>query len=133
MAQIVKNNPSYWAFIRELKNDKTSRENSMHSHEITVEEHRSYMKRHGDKYYICLEDSTPVGYVGFNASGYISIAVVEDSRKKGLAKQMLTYVSQELEKKDLKAIVHISNLASVRLFEACGFVKQYYIFEGEEQ
>ena len=105
----------------------------MHSHEITVEEHRSYMKMHGDKYYICLEDSTPVGYVGFNASGYISIAVVEASRKKGLAKQMLTYVSQELEKKDLKAIVHISNLASVRLFEACGFVKQYYIFEGEEQ
>ncbi len=105
----------------------------MHSHEITVEEHRNYMKAHGDKYYICLEDSAPVGYVGFNASGYISIAVVEGSRGKGLGKQMLIYVSQELKKKDLKAIVHISNLASVRLFEACGFVKQYYIFEGEEQ
>ena len=69
----------------------------MHSHEITAEEHRNYMKAHGDKYYICLEDSAPVGYVGFNASGYISIAVVEGSRGKGLGKQMLIYVSQELK------------------------------------
>ena len=97
---------------------------------FTVEEHHAYMKEHQDKYYICLDSSRPVGYVGFNASGYLSIAVVDGCRGKGLGKYMLNYISTELKKKDLKAIVHLSNNASVRLFESCGFVKQYYIFEG---
>ena len=132
MHKIVKNESLYWEFIRQLKNDDLARENSMNSHIITPQEHRAYMKEYEDRYYICLIDDTPVGYVGTNAQDYISIAVVSEARGKGVGKYMLQYFREEMRARKLRAIVNITNQASLKLFEACGFVKKYYIFEGDD-
>jgi len=112
-----------------LKNTDVARANSVSSHVITPGEHKDYMKAYGGQYFICLKDDTPVGYVGANARGYISIAVAESARGQGLGKFMLkTYCSYE-EKAHRRAIVSTSNEASLALFETCGFKKKYYIFE----
>ena len=132
MLEIVKNAPSYWEFIRDLKNDDTARANSMSNHVIGPEEHRAYMSVHNDKYYICLEDGVPLGYVGRNAQDYISIAVISKARGKGVGKYMLQYFRERMRMQKLRAIVSLDNPASLKLFEACGFIKKYYIFEGDE-
>lgn len=132
MRKIVKNESHYWEFIRQLKNDDLARANSMNSHVITPEEHRAYMKEYEDHYYICLIDDIPVGYVGTNAQGYISIAVISEARGKGVGKYMLQYFGEEMRARKLRAIVNITNQASLKLFESCGFVKKYYIFEGDD-
>ena len=129
--KLVKNNPSYWEFIRRLKNTDVSRANSVSSHIITPDEHKNYMKTYGEQYFICLKEDILVGYVGANARGYISIAVAETARGQGLGKFMLkTYCSYE-ENANRRAIVSTSNDASLALFESCGFKKRYYIFEKE--
>lgn len=131
MRKIVENEPRYWEFIRELKNDDLARKNSMSSHIVGSEEHQEYMKKYQDRYYICLLNELPVGYIGTNAQDYISIAVINEARGKGLGKFMLTWFHKQVKDRNLRAIVNISNEASLRLFESCGFVKKYYIFEGE--
>tara|TARA_R110000822_G_scaffold305738_1_gene431634 strand:- start:698 stop:1102 length:405 start_codon:yes stop_codon:yes gene_type:complete len=132
MLEIVRNKPQYWEFIRHLKNDETARTNSMSDHMIQVGEHRAYMSVHNDKYYICLNNSIPVGYVGRNAQDYISVAVISENRGKGIGKYMLQYFREQMSTQKLRAIVSLENPASLKLFEACGFIKKYYIFEGDE-
>jgi len=129
---IVNNSPDYWEFIRSLRNDKQARENSMNHHIITFDEHANYMKKFQDRYYVCIENNKPIGYVGRNPQGYISIAVLSEARGKGIAKYMLQYLRQKLKENNLQAIVSLTNERSIRLFETCGFVKKYYIFEGEK-
>lgn len=132
MRKVVENEPRYWEFIRELKNDDLARRNSMSPHIVKPEEHQEYMKKYQDRYYICLLDGIPVGYIGTNAQDYVSIAVISEVRGKGLGKFMLLYFHKQMKDRKLRAIVDISNEASLRLFESCGFVKKYYIFEGDE-
>jgi|TARA_R110000824_G_scaffold156593_5_gene329751 RimJ/RimL family protein N-acetyltransferase len=131
MRKMVKNNPEYWEFIRELRNDDLLRANSMNHHVITTEEHAAFMQSYQHQFYVCLEDDRPIGYVGTNAQDYISIALVADARGKGVGKYMLQYLREEISSRKLRAIVNITNEASLKLFEACGFVKKYYIFEGD--
>ena len=126
------NQKDYWEFIRHLKNDPLSRENSVDSHIILASEHESYMNLYGDRYYICFEGDQPIGYVGYNSDNYISIAVVPNNRGKGVGKFMLSYIKGTAGPGRTKATVRVANEASVRLFEACGFIKKYYIFEGDE-
>lgn len=131
MLAIVKNSPQYWEFIRDLKNDELSRANSMSDHIIEPEEHRAYMSFHNDKYYICLDSETPVGYIGRNAQDYISVAVISEARGKGIGKYMLQYFRELMRAQNLRAVVSLANPASIKLFESCGFTKKYYIFEGD--
>lgn len=132
MRKMVKNKPQYWEFIRELRNDDVLRANSMNHHLISPEEHAAFMQTYQDQFYVCVEDGTPIGYVGTNAQDYISIALVTEARGKGVGKYMLQYLRKEMSARKMRAIVNITNEASLRLFEACGFVKKYYIFEGDQ-
>ena len=81
---------------------------------------------YGDCYYICLEDNTPVGYVGVVESD-IRIATHPNHQKKGVARFMIDELL--LLHPDSIAKVKIDNSASLRLFESCGFTKKYYILE----
>ena len=129
MLEIVKNSPAYWEFIRHLKNDEDARANSMSKHIIGPEEHRAYMSVHNDKYYICLEDSVPLGYMGRNAQDYVAVAVISEARGKGIGKYMLQYYCKQMREHNLRAIVNISNHASIKMCESSGFIKKYYVLE----
>jgi len=129
--QMTTNKKDYWEFIRQLKNDPIARKNSGHAHIISVSEHENYMNSYGHQYYICLDESRPIGYVGHNATNYISVAVISSYRGKGVGKFMLNYIKERPPLTSAKAVVRMDNEASIKLFESCGFTKKYYIFEGD--
>jgi ribosomal protein S18 acetylase RimI-like enzyme len=97
---------------------------------VTAEEHHNYMENYSDQYFICLENNVPIGYIGTNAQGYISIAVASGTRGKGVGKFMLKTFCSLKKEANYRAIVSVTNEASLKLFESCGFEKKYYTFEG---
>ena len=126
--ELVSNDPQYWEFIRTLRNMDGVREGFIQQAYITAEVHEKHIKNHGHLYYICIEDGVPMGYVGV-IDNDIRVATHPDHQKKGIGKFMIN----ELVKNNAtaRAQIKIENTASVALFEACGFVKKYYILEQE--
>ena len=127
--ELVNNDPKYWEFIRTLRNMDGVREGFIQQAYITREVHEKHIKKHGHLYYICIEDDVPMGYVGVIEND-IRVATHPDHQKKGIGKFMIN----ELVKNNTtaRAQIKIENTASVALFEACGFVKKYYILEQEK-
>ena len=126
MIKLYKNDRQHWEFIRELRNMDGVREGFIQQNHIDSSTHQTYMEKYGDCYYICLEDNTPVGYVGVVESD-IRIATHPNHQKKGVARFMIDELL--LLHPDSIAKVKIDNSASLRLFESCGFTKKYYILE----
>jgi len=124
--QLVKNDKKYWEFIRNLRNNSQVKKGFIQQRDVETDEHEQFMNRNGERFYICLLNDTPVGYVR-SINGDISVATSPDYQKMGIGKFMIN----ELMKKypDSFAKVKIENEASVRLFEKCGFRKVFYILE----
>lgn len=128
MYRLYKNQPVYWEFIRELRNMEGVREGFIQQEHIDSATHRSYMENYGECYYICLDEGTPVGYVGVIATD-IRVATHPDHQKKGVAQFMINELMTMHP--DSIAKVKIDNEASLNLFQSCGFAKKYYILERE--
>ena len=77
-------------------------------------------------FYICLYENKPAGYVGCIDKD-IRVAVHPDYQGKGIGSFMINKL-MDLEPSAF-AKVKITNKASLRLFEKCGFKKKYYILE----
>ena len=94
--------------------------------QITVEEHELFMKKNSNMFFVCIEKERTLGFIGV-ISDDIRIATHPDHQGKGVAAFML----DEMMKKNPRAFAKVKadNEASLRLFESCGFVKKYYIFE----
>jgi len=124
--QLVKNEKKYWNFILELRNHRTVKLGFIKQHLITEEEHTSFMKRHGTCYYICLIDDNPAGFVGV-VNKDIRVATHPDYQKRGVGKFMIKKLINLHPNSFAK--IDVSNEASFKLFESCGFKKKYYILE----
>ncbi len=86
------------------------------------------MSLFGECYYICLIKEKPAGYVGV-IDRDIRVATHPDFQGKGVGKFMINQLMEMHS--DAFAKVKIDNEASMKLFEACGFKKKYYILEKE--
>ena len=77
-------------------------------------------------FYICLDKSIPIGYIGIIEND-IRVATHPDHQGKGVA----SFMVNEIMKINKKAVakVKIDNMASLKLFERCGFEKKYYLLE----
>ena len=128
MIKLVKNEPMYWEFLRELRNNAEVRTGFIQQSHIGEADHKKFMERYGECYYICLVDEEPAGFVGA-INNDIRVATSPEVQQRGLGKYMI----QELIEKhpDSVAKVKVENEASLRLFEACGFTRKYYILEKE--
>ena len=126
--ELVKNEPKYWAFIRQLRNMDGVREGFIQQKYITQEQHEKYMKKNSTFFYILLDKGVPICYIG-NIDNDIRVATHPDHQGKGAA----TFAVNELMKlhPEAKAKVKLENKASLRLFEKCGFKKKYYLLEKE--
>ena len=126
--ELVKNEPKYWEFIRELRNMDGVREGFIQQKIISKEHHIEYMKKNSTFFYILLDKDIPICYIG-NIDNDIRVATHPDHQGKGAA----TFAVNELMKlhPDAVAKVKIENKASLRLFEKCGFKKKYYLLEKE--
>ena len=93
---------------------------------IEPDNHKIYMKKYGHLYYICTVNGAPAGYVGV-ADRDIRVATHPDFQGQGVGSFMIENI-MKLEPQAY-AKVKMGNEASLKLFEKCGFTKQYYILE----
>ena len=124
--QFVENERKYWEFIRQLRNDERVKEGFIHQEEISKHSHEKYMSENEDKFYLCLIEDEPAGYVGVIEND-IRVATHPNYQKRGVGLFMIN----EVMKKHPTAVAKIKmkNEASVRLFEKAGFKKKYYLLE----
>jgi RimJ/RimL family protein N-acetyltransferase len=128
--KVVDNNPLYWEFIRELRNNLKTKEGFVEQHHIDQKTHTNFMAKNGDNYMIGLYNNDPAGFVG-SVNGDIRVATHPDYIRSGLATQMLNAVMEKLPNSYAK--IKIQNEASIRLFERCGFKKKYYVLEKDQE
>tara|TARA_R110000824_G_scaffold64656_1_gene168913 strand:- start:1951 stop:2334 length:384 start_codon:yes stop_codon:yes gene_type:complete len=126
MYRLEKNTSDYWPFIRELRNDPRVKKGFIQQKEISREDHSMYMQAFGDNFYICLDNTGPIGYIGVIHND-IRVATHPEHQGKGVAKFMVTEIIKRHP--DAFAKVKIENEASLRLFESCGFEKKYFVLE----
>jgi len=124
--ELVENKKEYWEFIRNLRNHKDVKTGFIQQENITSFQHRMHMMLNEEYYYICLIEGVPAGYVGVIEKD-IRVATHPDFQGKGVGKFMINKLMEISP--DAAAKVKIENEASIKLFEACGFKKKYYILE----
>jgi ribosomal protein S18 acetylase RimI-like enzyme len=122
--ELVECTKGYWEFVRVLRNDERVLSGFIKSVHITEEMQNSYMETHSQFYRIALVDDKPAGYVGVIEDD-IRVCTHPDFQGKGIGKFMINEIMNE--EPSAFAKVKIDNEASMKLFEACGFTKKYYI------
>lgn len=126
--KLIKNKSIYWDFIRDLRNHPEVKKGFISQEHISKKQHYMFMERHGLKYYICLVDEKPAGYIGV-IDGDIRVATHPEFQGMGIGKFMVNELVKLHPYSFAK--VKLQNEASIKLFEACGFKKKYYILEKE--
>jgi ribosomal protein S18 acetylase RimI-like enzyme len=126
MITIVPCTAIYWEFVRQLRTDARTRLGFVQQGEITRDEHFRFMTTYGNSYLIALEDGEPVGFAG-SVEGDIRVCVDPGHQSHGIGKMLIT----DLKKRFPQAVarVKITNLPSQRLFQSCGYVRKYVIYE----
>jgi ribosomal protein S18 acetylase RimI-like enzyme len=122
--ELVECSKEYWEFIRVLRNDERVLEGFIKSTYITKEMQQDYMSKNNSHFRIALIDNIPVGYVGVIEDD-IRVCTHPDYQGKGIGKFMINECMEIWPTAFAK--VKINNKASLKLFEACGFTKKFYI------
>ena len=129
---LIKNEPVYYEFIRQLRNDKRVQHGFIELVEITKEQQEAYMEKYADCFYICLLNKTnkPVGYIGIIKND-IRIATHPEYQNQGVASFMVEEIMKIYP--NAQAKVKIDNEISMKLFKKAGFKIKYYILEKDEK
>ena len=114
----------YWEFVRVLRNDRRVLDGFIESTYITEQMQVKYMENHSQYYRIALVGDKPAGYVGVIEDD-IRICTHPDFQGKGIGKFMINECMNIWPSAFAK--VKIDNKASIKLFEACGFAKKFYV------
>ena len=122
--ELVKCTKKYWEFIRLLRNDDRVLNGFIESINITSDMQINYMNKYSDCYRVALINETPVGYVGV-IDDDIRVCTHPDYQGKGIGKFMINKCMEIWPEAFAK--VKLDNLASIKLFESCGFTKKFYI------
>jgi hypothetical protein len=61
---LVRITPKYYDFVRNLRMNPKVTSSFREEANITEEDQKEYMKKHGKNYYVCLLQNVPIGYVG---------------------------------------------------------------------
>jgi len=115
----------YWEFVRTLRTDARVA-HRFSQVEITTEQQRKYMTAHWREYFIALANSAPAGYAGC-VDGGIRICTHPDFQRRGVASFMMEHMIVKFP--NAFATIKLDNEASRKLFEACGFIPTYTVYE----
>lgn len=124
--KLVKNNPDFYEFIRELRFHDENISGFLSQKKISKEDQINYMEKYGDLYYVALFGENPVGFVGV-IDDDIRVATHPDFKKKGVGKFMITEIVKIFP--NALAKVKYNNFASTKLFESCGFEIEFLIMK----
>jgi ribosomal protein S18 acetylase RimI-like enzyme len=122
--ELVECSKEYWEFVRVLRNDERVLDGFIKSVHITEEMQEKYMSNHSQFYRIALVDGKPAGYVGVIEDD-IRVCTHPDFQGKGVGKFMINKCMEIWPTAFAK--VKLDNETSIKLFEACGFTKKFYI------
>jgi ribosomal protein S18 acetylase RimI-like enzyme len=114
----------YWEFVRVLRNDERVQSGFIKSSNITKDMQTAYMMMYSKFYRIALVDGKPAGYVGVIEDD-IRVCTHPDFQGKGVGKFMINQCMELWPTAFAK--VKMDNEASIKMFEACGFTKKFYI------
>ena len=123
--KLVNCDKQYWDFVRVLRMDERVLGGFIEKMEITTEQQTAYMTMYSDCFRIVLLNNKPVGYFGVIEDD-IRICVHPDYQKKGIGK-FLVNSCFEIWPTAL-AKIKITNQSSQKLFESCGYKKEYYLY-----
>ena len=118
MLELVENAPQYHEFMRLLRNNVEVQDGFLEFVTISPEQQKLYMQRYESRYFICLLDQQPCGYIG-DIDGDIRVCVDPAHQGRGVASFMLQEFLQR--RPECTARVKPDNHASLRLFEKAGF------------
>lgn len=116
----------YWEFVRALRNDKRVADGFIEFNSITKEQQISYMIKYSNNYRIALFNDKPAGYIGV-INDDIRICTHPDYQGLGIGKFMLIESTKIWPSAFAK--VKLANIASNKLFIACGF----NLFDSDEK
>lgn len=122
--KLVECSKEYWEFVRELRNDIRVQDGFINPTFITEQMQKSYMSNYSRSYRVALVEDQPAGYVGVIDKD-IRVCTHPDFQGKGVGKFMINECVKLWP--DAVAKVKVENKASLKLFEACGFKKNYYL------
>ena len=122
--ELINCTPQYWEFVRTLRNDERVLDGFIKSVYITEEMQIKYMKNHSEYYRIAKVDGKPAGYVGV-IDDDIRVCTHPDFQGRGVGKFMINECMKIWPTAFAK--VKLNNEASIKLFEACGFTKKFFI------
>lgn len=122
--KLVKCTQEYWEFVRELRTNPKVVDGFIQNIEITPEQQKQYMKKYSDCYRIALLKNQPVGFVGVIEDD-IRVCTHPEFQGNGIGKFMINECMKIWPTAFAK--VKLNNEASLKLFEACGFTKKFFI------
>jgi ribosomal protein S18 acetylase RimI-like enzyme len=130
--KLIQCNPSYWEFVRNLRNDPNNLHGFINNKYITTEDQITYMTKYNDNYYICLDNNNlPLGFIG-NIDGDMRICVKNDRQNQGIGTFMTKeFLMIQQKNTSLIAKVKITNIASQKLFKKVGFKPAFIIYTKE--
>lgn len=130
----VENDKKYYEFIRLMRIHPENQKGFLEKVNITKEQQIKYMSKYGKHYYLCLENETPLGYVGV-VDNDIRICTDPSFQKKGIGLFMLNEIIKLYPEASAKILKN--NIGSLKLFEKCGFIitnsdkNLYYLIYGK--
>ena len=122
--ELVKCTKKYWEFVRILRNDDRVQSVFIKSSNITKDMQSAYMMMYSKFYRIALIDGKPAGYVGV-IDDDIRVCTHPNYQGQGVGKFMINECMKIWPTAFAK--VKMENEASIKLFEACGFTKKFFI------
>lgn len=123
--KLVDCDEQYWDFVRVLRMDERVLDGFIEKMEITSEQQTAYMTKYSDCFRIALLDNEPVGYFGVMEDD-IRVCVHPDYQKKGIGKFLVNSCFKIWP--NALAKIKITNQSSQKLFESCGYKKEYYLY-----
>jgi ribosomal protein S18 acetylase RimI-like enzyme len=132
--RFVKNEAKYYEFIRLMRVHPKNQKGFLEQVNITEEQQEKYMQKYNDCYYLCLQNETPVGYVGV-VDDDIRICTDPEHQKLGAGAFMLNEIIKVFPNATAKILK--DNTPSINLFKKCNFTivnedkNLYYLVYGK--
>lgn len=127
---LVECSNEYWEYVRLLRLNPKVIDGFIQKVNITKDEQIDYMKKYASCYRVALLNSQPCGYVGVIEND-IRVCTDPEYQGRGIGKFMISEVKKIWPNAIAK--IKVSNSASLKLFEACGYKIEYYLMNTENQ